>query len=151
MKEVITSTFFAGLMYVLRLQFLGGWDSNLQIIFTAMVIDYITGCIVAVVFKKSQKTDTGAYASNIGLKGLMRKAGIIFAIWIGFLLQRMTGIVYIRDMLIYGFTANEVMSILENLSLMGVKTPTIITNALDVLKKKGEQENDKGNTGQAQD
>lgn len=146
MKEIVLSTTLSFLLYVANLKFLGGWSTNLEVIIIVMVIDYITGCIVAIVFKHSTKTDTGGYSSNIGVKGLFKKVGIIFCLWVGYLLEKMTGLYQIKDMLIYGFTINEVMSILENLSLMGLKIPPAINNALDVLRKKEEEEDDTGNT-----
>ena len=39
---------------------LGGWDTGLQTLIIFMAIDYITGLIVAGVFHRSRKTDTGA-------------------------------------------------------------------------------------------
>ena len=37
---------------------------------------------------------------------------------------------------------NEVISIIENVGLMGVPIPKVINNAIDILKGKGEQQDD---------
>jgi phage-related holin len=37
--------------------------------------------------------------------------------------------------------ANELISIVENAGLMGLPVPAIISNAIDILKKKGESKN----------
>jgi phage-related holin len=47
---------------------------------------------------------------------------------------------YIRDAVIIGFIANELISIVENAGLMGVPMPSVITKAIDVLTKKAERE-----------
>ncbi|HBV68594.1 MAG TPA: holin, partial [Clostridiales bacterium] len=42
---------------------LGGWDMSLQTLLLFMSVDYITGLIVAGVFKQSKKSETGALDS----------------------------------------------------------------------------------------
>ena len=51
----------------------GGWDSALTTLVIFMVIDYITGMLVAGVFKKSKKSQNGALESRAGWMGLCRK------------------------------------------------------------------------------
>ena len=51
------------------------------------------------------------------------------------------GLNYIRDTVIIGFIANELISIVENAGLMGIPLPPVITKAIDVLTKKGENTN----------
>jgi toxin secretion/phage lysis holin len=48
---------------------------------------------------------------------------------------------FIRDGVVIAFIANETISIVENAGLMGIPIPPVITNAIEVLKKKkdGEQ------------
>lgn len=105
-----------------------------------MVIDYISGLIVAGVFKKSPKTDTGALESKAGWKGLCRKGMTLLFVLIAYRLDLVIGTNYIRDAVIIGFVANELISIVENAGLMGLPLPQIITKAIDVLTKKSEEE-----------
>ena len=51
----------------------GGWDAALVTLLTFMVIDYISGLVVAGVFHNSKKTENGALESKAGWKGLCRK------------------------------------------------------------------------------
>ena len=51
------------------------------------------------------------------------------------------GVSYIRDTVIIGFIANELISIVENAGLMGIPLPSVITKAIDVLTKKGDELN----------
>ena len=51
----------------------GGWDSALITLIIFMAVDYISGLIVAGVFKASPKSESGALESKAGFKGLCRK------------------------------------------------------------------------------
>ena len=121
----------------------GGWDAGLITLVLFMAIDYISGLLVAGVFKNSEKTDTGALESRAGFKGLCRKGMMLLFVLIGYRLDIMIGKDYIRDAMIIGFVTNEVISIVENAGLMGVKLPPIVVSAIDLLKKKSD-EADKG-------
>lgn len=117
----------------------GGWSEALTTLLICMVIDYITGLVVAGVFHNSPKTATGALESNAGLKGLFRKAAMLLFVLIGHRLDVAVGTTYIRDAVCIAFIANEVLSLVENAGLMGVPIPEVITNAIDVLKNKEEE------------
>ncbi len=117
---------------------LGGWDTALQTILIFMAIDYVTGLIVAGVFKKSTKTDTGALESKAGWKGLCRKGMTLLIILVAAQLDKVTGTEVIRNAVIIGYIANEALSIIENAGLMGLPVPKFIVNAIDILKKKSE-------------
>ena len=66
-----------GVIGSLVINFLGGWNSGLATLFVCIVLDYITGLIVAGIFKNSTKTESGALESRAGLKGLVRKIMMI--------------------------------------------------------------------------
>lgn len=117
----------------------GGWSEALTTLLICMVIDYITGLVVAGVFHNSPKSTSGALESNAGLKGLFRKAAMLLFVLIGHRLDLAVGTTYIRDAVCIAFIANEVLSMVENAGLMGVPIPEVITNAIDVLKNKEEK------------
>lgn len=119
----------------------GGWTASLTTLLIFMLIDYASGLIVAGVFHKSPKTETGALESRAGLKGLIRKFTMLLFVLIGHRLDVAVGTTYIRDAVCIAFMANELISIVENAGLMGLPVPAIITNAIDILKKKGESKN----------
>lgn len=121
----------------------GGWTASLTTLLIFMGIDYATGLIVAGVFHASPKTDTGALESRAGFKGLIRKGMILLFVLIGYRLDLAVGTTYIRDAVCIAFIANELISIVENASLMGIPIPAVITNAIDILKKKGASDNEK--------
>ena len=116
----------------------GGWDSALVTLICFMVIDYVSGLIVAGVFKASKKSDSGALESRAGWKGLCRKGMTLLFVLIAHRLDLAIGTTYIRDAVIIGFMANELISIVENAGLMGIPLPTVITKAIDILTSKAE-------------
>lgn len=124
----VTGSFIASLF--------GGWTASLTTLLIFIAIDYITGLVVAGVFHNSPKTETGALESRAGWKGLMRKAMILLFVLIGYRLDLAMGVTYIKDAICIAFIANELLSIVENAGLMGLPIPSVITDAIDILKKK---------------
>lgn len=114
----------------------GGWTASLTTLLIFMGIDYITGLVVAGVFHNSPKTESGALESRAGLKGLIRKVTVLLFVLIGYRLDVAMGVTYIKDAVCIAFIANELLSIVENAGLMGLPIPSVITNAIDILKKK---------------
>jgi toxin secretion/phage lysis holin len=104
----------------------GGWNESLTTLIIFMMADYITGIIVAGVFKKSTKTTTGALESVAGWKGLCRKSITLFIVLIACRLDLEIGSNVIRDATVIAFIANEGISIIENAGLMGVPMPESI-------------------------
>jgi len=118
----------------------GGWDSALTTLLIFMAADYITGLIVAGVFHTSPKTDSGTLSSKVGWKGLCKKGGTLLIILIAVRLDMTLNTDYIKDFAVIGYLVNEGISILENLELMGVWIPPIMSKALDILQSKTESE-----------
>lgn len=114
----------------------GGWTTGMQTLLLFMGIDYLTGLIVAGVFKNSNKSESGALESRAGWKGLCRKGMTLLIVLISYRLDLMLGTSYIRDAVVITFAVNEALSILENAALMGLPLPAVLVKALDVLKQK---------------
>jgi toxin secretion/phage lysis holin len=116
--------------------FFGGWTASLSTLLIFMLIDYATGLVVAGVFHKSKKTDSGALESRAGFKGLCKKCTILFLVLVGHRLDIAVGTTYIRDAVCIAFITNETISIIENAGLMGIKIPAPLEKAIDILKNK---------------
>ena len=116
----------------------GGFDAALITLTLFMAADYLTGLTVAGVFHRSPKTETGTLESRAGFKGLMRKGGMLLVVLVACRLDLMLGSDFIRDAAVIAFAANETLSIIENLALMGVPVPKILTEAIEILKKKSD-------------
>lgn len=103
-----------------------------------MSIDYIAGLTVAAVFKKSEKSESGALESRAGWRGLAKKAMTLLFVLIAYRLDLLMNTDYIRDAAVIAFCVNELISIVENAGLMGIPLPNAIIRALDVLKEKAD-------------
>ncbi|KGM08453.1 MULTISPECIES: holin family protein [Bacteria] len=114
----------------------GGVSASMGCLMICMAVDYILGLLVAGVFKKSKKTESGRLNSMEGWKGLCKKGCILMIVAVGYRLDMMLNTVYIRDALITGYIVNEIISITENCGLMGVPMPKAVKNAIDVLNRK---------------
>ncbi|MBR6902887.1 MAG: phage holin family protein [Clostridia bacterium] len=114
----------------------GPWDGALATLIILMGVDYITGLILAGVFKKSPKTPNGALESRVGWKGLFRKGITLLIVLVAYRLDLIMHTAYIRDAVIIAFIANEGISIIENAALMGIPVPKPIIKAIEILKEK---------------
>ncbi len=134
MKETVCTVFGvvgAGLAWAF-----GGWDSALMALLMCMAIDYLSGSMVALVFHNSSKSETGAYNSAYGLKGLCKKGLMLLFVLVAVQIDGLLGADYVRDAVCIGFCSNEVLSIVENLGLAGVPMPEAVVKALEQLQKK---------------
>lgn len=116
--------------------FLGGWNSALKALILFMVVDFVSGLAVAGIFKKSDKSGSGALESKASFKGLCKKCMMLAFVAIGYRLDMLIGGEYIKDAICIGFCCNELISITENAGIMGVPIPGTITKAIDILKDK---------------
>jgi toxin secretion/phage lysis holin len=119
---------------------LGGWDTALQTLVMFMGIDYVMGLVLAGVFHKSNKTATGTLESMAGWKGICKKGITLLIVLVAAQLDLLMDIDYVRYAAIIAFIVNELLSIIENAGLMGIPIPTIIVNAIDILKKQKDKE-----------
>ena len=123
----ILATFFTYLF--------GGWDLALKILITFMVLDYVTGVIYAYVNKTLN--------SEVGFRGLIKKCMILAVLIVGVELDRMLGnggTWVFRTLVAYFYIANEGISLLENISNLGVPIPNKIKTALEQLNNDEDQE-----------
>lgn len=128
----------AGIAGIIASKWLGGSDKMLFALLVAMAVDYITGLIVAGIFKRSPKTEGGGLNSRAGLQGLVRKVGMLFLVVVAVQLDIMAGTNIARDFTIMFLFANEGLSILENLALMGIPMPGFLRKALEVMRDKSD-------------
>lgn len=116
----------------------GGWDSALVTLVFFMIVDYISGLAVAGVFHKSKKSENGALESHAGWKGLCKKGMTLLFVLIAYRLDLALGLDFVRTTVIIGFMANELISIVENAGLMGIKLPAALSKAIDILTQKAD-------------
>lgn len=148
--EKFAFTSSIGLVWGLISSLFGGWDSALTTLVIFMAIDYVTGLMVAGIFKNSGKTKNGALESRAGFKGLCRKGVMLLIVLVACRLDLAIGSNFVRDACTVALIANETLSVVENAGLMGVPIPKVIAKAIEVLKSKAEEEgdSDEGNSEQ---
>jgi toxin secretion/phage lysis holin len=117
---------------------LGGFDAWIQIFLILLLTDYISGVVVATVFKTSTKTVSGAYSSKAFVQGATKKFFMLVLVMIANQFDLVLGLDVVRNAVLITFCLNELASVFENAGLMGIKIPKALTNMLDVLKQKGD-------------
>lgn len=109
----------------------GGFDIAIQSLLIVMVVDYLTG-IASAIYNKE-------LSSKIGFKGILKKFSYLCVVALSVVIDNLTGQSgLIRTLVIYFFVANDGLSIIENMTEMGVKLPQKLIDALEQIKKKGE-------------
>ena len=134
MKDVFN--YIIGFITAGFISFFGNFDNLIIILFVFMIIDYLSGIIVAGVYKKSSKTESGGLSSVAGWKGIFKKVMILAFVGIGNCLDIVLGVNFIRNAITIAYILNELLSIVENAGLMGVPIPAPIQKAIDLLNKK---------------
>lgn len=109
--------------------FLGGFDGFMYALITFIVIDYVTGLIVAVLEKR--------LSSEIGFRGIFKKVLIFTFVGIGniidvYLLKNGSAI---RTAVIFFYISNEGISIIENSAKIGLPIPQKLKDVLRQLNK----------------
>lgn len=118
---------------------LGGWDTALQTLLCLMVMDYVTGVVVAGVFKRSDKSEKGRLDSRAAFRGACKKGAELALVLLAVRLDALTGVgQYVRMAVLMFFIGNEGLSVLENLGLMGVPYPRFLREALEALRDRGD-------------
>lgn len=112
----------------------GMWSEMCTLLAACMLIDYITGLIVAAC-GKSPKTAAGGVSSAVGFRGLAKKAVILLVVLLAWLLDQATGNAVFQSAAVCYYIANEGISILENAVLLGVPVPEALRNALEVMRE----------------
>jgi len=122
---LISSVIVSSITYLV-----GGFDTSFIVLLIVMGLDYVTGVCKAI-YKKNLN-------SFIGIKGIIKKFGIILIVVLSVLLDKLTGNTNaIKLLVIYFFVANESISILENWGSMGLPLPKKLYSILENLKEEG--------------
>ena len=114
----------------------GGWTEDMITLITVMAIDFFLGLLIAAVFKKSPKSESGNVSSKSCFKGLCKKCTVLLFVLIAHRLDISLGTDYIKPAAVIAFIVNELISIVENAGIIGVPMPKIIIKAIELLKNK---------------
>lgn len=108
-----------------------------QLFFIVTICDIATGYLKALYFKKSEKSTSGAFKSNIAILGLIKKCAMIVFLYLLWFAGKGFDISFYIPFC-WAFIAAEFSSIIENIGLMGIKLPKQLVKMLDVLTKAGD-------------
>lgn len=152
MKMKETFCLIAGVVGGFIATLLGGWDNALVTLVIFMGIDFVTGVVTAMM-GRSKHSKSGTLNSKAGWIGLAKKFCVLLMVVVGVRIDILLGTTYIRDTVCISFCLNELLSIVENTTLMGIPYPPVVKNAIDVLQtkvgraeEKVKEENDDGNS-----
>jgi toxin secretion/phage lysis holin len=108
---------------------LGGFDLLFRALLTLMVLDYLSGILVAIKRKK--------LSSSIGFKGLSKKIMIFIIVAVSNRIDIiiMSGGNIFRTLTIAFYSANEAISVLENATDLGLPLPHRIMSVLEQITK----------------
>lgn len=108
---------------------LGGVDGFMYALITFVVIDYITGLMVAVLERK--------LSSEIGFRGIFKKVLVFVMVGIGNIVDvhLIRNGSAIRTAVIFFYISNEGISIIENSAKIGLPIPQKLKEVLKQLNK----------------
>lgn len=114
---------------------MGGFDGFLYTLLGFILIDYTTGVMVAM-FQRQ-------VSSEIGFTGILKKILILIMVAMGHLLDQnlLGGGDAMRTAVIFFYTANEGISIMENLTRLGFPIPRKLKEVLAQLSEQEKENN----------
>lgn len=86
---------------------------------------------------QEQKICTGRSGKQEWLEGTLQKRNLI-TVLVAYRLDLIAGTDFICNAVMAAYLVNELLSITENLGLMGVPVPKVLTSAIDLLRQKSE-------------
>ena len=110
---------------------LGGLDGFIYALLAFVVIDYVTGVMVAVLEKK--------VSSEIGFRGIFKKVLVFAMVGIGNIIdvQLIKNGSAIRTAVIFFYLSNEGISIIENAAKIGLPVPEKLKTVLEQINEEG--------------
>ncbi|MBC2106156.1 phage holin family protein [Listeria booriae] len=112
----------------------GGWGVLVQVLIVFVIADYLTGILAGIY--------NGELNSKVGFRGIAKKIAIFILVVIAHQVDIVLGDKnMLRDAVIFFYLANELISMLENISRMGMNIPDKLKHVIGLLQDKaGENE-----------
>lgn len=108
----------------------GGWTALMTALLVLTLADYATGFVAGWV--------EGRLSSAVGFKGIAKKVLIFVMVAVAHFVDQSLGQnQMIRDAVIFFYTWNELLSIVENCAKAGLPVPDVLKKAIDILRNKG--------------
>lgn len=114
----------------------GPWTMELKSLVVIMALDLLGGMILAI-SGKSKKSASGKLSSHAMTIGLAKKAFMLVVISACHICDIFLNISYLMNVAIISFMVNEILSIMENASCMGLNVK-FMEKILDVMAREDE-------------
>lgn len=124
------------------LDLLGGGDSFLIALIILMVIDFVTGLLLAILWGKSNKSETGKLSSKACWQGIVKKICTLLLVIVAHEADVLLCMDYVRNAAVVAFCVAEIISICENAGEMGIlpkQVQEIFNRVIDLLNKKSDK------------
>lgn len=110
----------------------GGWSLGMRILLILVGVDVLTGIL--------KSWQSGSFTSREFRQGMISKLGYVALIIVAYQLDLIlrNDIPVVRDVVVIFYIAVEGSSIIENLGMMGIPIPEIISDKLKVLNETNE-------------
>jgi len=121
---------FAAVLLSVASEFLGAYDGLLHALVVFAVIDYITGILQAISDRQ--------LSSEIGAHGIVKKVAMFALVGIANMIDlHIVGSEHlVRSATLWFYLSNEGISIIENITAMGVPVPEKLKEVLQQIKGK---------------
>lgn len=114
----------------------GEWSNDILALIVLMVIDFIMGLLLAIVFRKSPKSKKGGLSSAAAWKGVAKKTCTILLVAVAYQADILLSTAYIRPTVVGALCASEIISIVENAAKMGIlpePVQKLLDKVIDIL------------------
>lgn len=114
----------------------GEWSNDILALIVLMVIDFIMGLLLAIVFRKSPKSKKGGLSSAAAWKGVAKKTCTLLLVAVAYQADILLSTAYIRPTVVGALCASEIISIVENAAKMGIlpePVQKLLDKVIDIL------------------
>lgn len=114
----------------------GEWSNDILALIVLMVIDFIMGLLLAIVFHKSSKSKKGGLSSAAAWKGVAKKTCTLLLVAVAYQADILLSTAYIRPTVVGALCASEIISIVENAAKMGIlpePVQKLLDKVIDIL------------------
>ena len=113
----------------------GEFTVSIKALLLFMLFNIASG-IIRAFHQKSERSKSGGVSSNAFLRGLTSKVMVLILLSAAHWCDILLGINYIMNAAGYAFIAHELLSIIENYTLLAGNPPKIFEKVLDMIEEK---------------
>lgn len=117
-----------------------GFNDAIPLLLWAMCIDYLTGITAAYIYKRKHPKSRRGLDSRVGALGIMKKILILTLVVFSHVIDQAVAFDGIQSVVTWFYIGNEGLSVIENAAKAGVPMPRKLTDVLEQLAEKKEEE-----------